>query len=92
MIRYIDEHEDRFRVEPICRALRATAGGFLTSRGYRAAKTRSVSARALRDEMLVEELVRVHGALGLIPPTEHEASWQDRHKTASKPTPALAKQ
>lgn len=60
MIRYIDEHKDRFRVEPICRALSGTAGGFMTSRGYRAAKTRPASARAVRDELLVKELVRVH--------------------------------
>jgi putative transposase len=59
MIRYIDEHKDRFRVEPICRALQGTAGGFMTSRGYRAAKARPASARALRDELLVKELVRV---------------------------------
>ena len=30
MIRYVDEHRDRFGVEPICRVLCATEGGFLT--------------------------------------------------------------
>ncbi|QGS20839.1 IS3 family transposase [Micrococcus luteus] len=32
----------------------------ITSRGYRAAKTRPTSARALRDAILVEELRRIH--------------------------------
>jgi len=32
--------------------------GFITSRGYRAWKSRPVSARSLRDEILVEEEVR----------------------------------
>ena len=40
MIRYIDMFRDRFGVEPICRGLGATDRGFLTSRGYRAAKAR----------------------------------------------------
>lgn len=60
MIRFIDEHRDRFGVEAICRVLSATECGFITSRGYRAAKTRAPSARALRDEILVAELRRVH--------------------------------
>ena len=60
MIRFIDEHKDQFGVEPICRALRATDCGFITSRGYRAAKQRPASARALRDEILTEELQRIH--------------------------------
>lgn len=34
--------------------------GFLTSRGYRAAKTRVASARQLRDELLVPEVARLH--------------------------------
>lgn len=60
MIAFIDEHRDRFGVEPICRVLGATEGGFLTSRGYRAAKTRPRSARAIRDELLGQEIVRLH--------------------------------
>ena len=35
-------------------------GGFLTSRGYRAAKTRPACARTRRDEVLVEEIKRIH--------------------------------
>ena len=60
MIVFIDEHRDRFGVEAICCTLRATECGFITSRGYRAAKQRSSSARALRDEILIEEIRRVH--------------------------------
>lgn len=60
MIRFIDEHKDRFGVEPICRVLRPAVQGFLTSRGYRAAKTRTPSARALRDDLLVPEIARLH--------------------------------
>ncbi len=40
MIRFIDEHRDQFGVEAICRVLRAAVRGFITSRGYRAAKRR----------------------------------------------------
>ena len=60
MIRYIDEHKDQFGVEPICRVLRPAVRGFITSRGYRAAKTRPPSARAVKDELLVPEIARLH--------------------------------
>ncbi len=60
MIRYIDEHKDQFGVEAICRVLRPAVRGFITSRGYRAAKTRAPSARSLKDELLVPEIVRLH--------------------------------
>ncbi len=60
MIRFIDEHKDRFGVEAICRVLRPAVRGFITSRGYRAAKTRPASARSLRDELLVPEIVHLH--------------------------------
>lgn len=62
MIGYVDAFRDRFGVERICRVLGATAGGFLTSRGYRAAKTRPASDRALRDVLLGEEITRLHAA------------------------------
>ena len=45
MIRFIDEYRERFGVELICRVLRPAVQGFITSRGYRAAKTRVASAR-----------------------------------------------
>ena len=35
MIAFIDEHRDQFGVEAICRTLRATECGFITSRAYR---------------------------------------------------------
>ncbi|MBK0418742.1 IS3 family transposase [Leucobacter sp. CSA1] len=60
MITFIDEHRDRFGVEFICRVLGAAVRRFLTSRGYRAAKTRPASVRQLRDELLVPEIQRLH--------------------------------
>lgn len=61
MIRYIDMYKNRFGVENICTALQDNlAGGFITSRGYRAAKARVPSARALKDQFLIPELVKIH--------------------------------
>mgnify|MGYP002651669963 CR=1 FL=1 len=60
MIEYIDAYRDRFGVEAICRTLKETECGFITSRGYRAAKTRAPSARSLSDALLIPELVRVY--------------------------------
>ena len=61
MIRFIDEYRNRFSVELICRTLKDNrAGGFITSRGYRQSKARGVSARRLRDAVLVERISAVH--------------------------------
>lgn len=61
MITFIDMYRDRFSVEFICRVMKEhVRGGFLTSRGYRAAKTRLPSPRALRDEFLIEQLRQIH--------------------------------
>lgn len=60
MIMFIDKYRDRFGVEFLCRTLRAAVRGFLTSRGYRAAKKRLPSPRQLRDEILVPEIKRLH--------------------------------
>lgn len=61
MIRFIDTFKDRFGVEPICRVLAAhLEGGFITSRGYRAAKARPASNRSIRDEQLIPVLREVH--------------------------------
>ncbi|WP_157416846.1 IS3 family transposase [Agromyces allii] len=60
MIRFIDEHRDRFGVELICRVLRPAVTGFLTARGYRAAVGRAPSARQLRDDLLAPEVARLH--------------------------------
>ncbi|WP_298037280.1 IS3 family transposase [uncultured Microbacterium sp.] len=60
MIRFINEHRDRFGVELICQVLRPAVRGFLTSRGYRAAVKRPPSARRLQDDLLVPEIARLH--------------------------------
>ncbi len=60
MIAFIDQYRDCFSVEFICRVMNEhTIGGFITSRGYRAAKSRKVCARRLRDAVLVEEIVKI---------------------------------
>ena len=60
MIAFIDSHRDQFRVELVWRVLRAAIPGFLTSRGYRAARTRPPSDREIRDEQLIADLREVH--------------------------------
>ena len=60
MIRFVDEYRDRFGFEFLCRTLRTAVRGFLTSRGYRAAKSRPTSVRQLRDKLLVSEIQRLH--------------------------------
>lgn len=61
MIRYIDRYRNRFGVENICIALQENlAGGFITSRGYRAAKARVPAARTLKDQLLIPELMKIH--------------------------------
>lgn len=61
MIAFIASYRDQFGVELICRVLRAAINGFLTSRGYRAARTRPPSDREIRDEQLIADLRSVHG-------------------------------
>ena len=63
MVDYIDAHRDEFGVEPICNVLQVAPST------YYAAKSRPVSARALRDAWLIPILVaiwvanyRVYGA------------------------------
>jgi hypothetical protein len=60
MIAFIDTYRDQFGVELICRILRAAIPGFLTSRGYRAVRTRPPSDREIRDEQLIADLRTVH--------------------------------
>ena len=61
MIRFIDEHRNRFSIEFICKTLKNNrAGGFITSRGYRQSKARGLSARRLRDAVLIERIRAVH--------------------------------
>ena len=54
MIAYIDQHKDRYGVEPICQLLP------IAPSTYHAAKRRPLSARALRDQELKAEIARVH--------------------------------
>jgi putative transposase len=54
MTRYIDDHKDRFGVEPICRTLQVAPSS------YYAAKRRAPSPRRCRDEELKPEVQRVH--------------------------------
>jgi transposase InsO family protein len=64
MIRFIDEHKDRFGVEPIVDVLREASAdgdaGFLSVSGYYAALRRPPSARAVRDEQLKDRIGQVH--------------------------------
>ena len=51
MVRYIDAHRDEFRVEPICRALQVAPST------YYSARSRALSARAVRDAVLMQVLM-----------------------------------
>ena len=62
MIRFVDEHRDRFGVEPLISVLRATDAGFLSVSGYSAAKARPPSPRAVADTVLTERIRAVHEA------------------------------
>lgn len=57
-MRFIDEHKDRFGVQPICRVLREH-GARIAPSTYYAAICRPPSARAVRDAQLAEEIMRV---------------------------------
>ena len=54
MSAFIDEHRERFGVEPICRTLGVSASAYY----QRASGERS--ARAVEDERLLVEIRRVH--------------------------------
>lgn len=58
MSTFVDQHRDRFGVEPICREIEASASA------YRARKRRPPSARALRDIYLLAQIKRVHAGSG----------------------------
>ena len=60
MIAFIDVMKDRFGVELVCRTMRAAEVGFLSSRSYRAAKSRPASARTLSDQLIGGEITRLH--------------------------------
>jgi transposase InsO family protein len=56
---YIDQHRDRFGVEPICEVLR-DAGVQIAPSTYYAHRGRQPSPRAVRDAELIEEITTVH--------------------------------
>ena len=58
MIQFIDDHRDRFGVEPICRVLTEHEVKIAPS-GYYAFKKRPASARASSDAQLIVEIERV---------------------------------
>jgi len=60
MIAYIDSFRNRFGVESLCRVLGTTDCGFVTSRGYRVAKTRSASATSVCDAVLIPVVHEIH--------------------------------
>ncbi len=64
MTAFIDDHKDRFGVEPICRTLTAH-GVKIAPSSYYAAKTRPPSARQVRDVGLLVEICRVFSARDL---------------------------
>ena len=58
MIAFIDDHKAMFGVAPICTVL-AQHGVQIAPSTYYATKTRALSARALRDQLLTAEIERV---------------------------------
>src|SRR5690625_2929726 len=58
VVRFIDDHRDRFGVEPICRVL-TELGCKIAPQTYYAFKKRPPSARSLRDAQLIVEVERV---------------------------------
>ena len=61
IVAFIDGHRHRFGVEPICRVL-SEHGCKIAPNTYWVAKKRPPSARAVRDEILKEEILRVWSA------------------------------
>jgi len=61
LVDYIDQHRDRFGVEPICAVLK-DAGVQIAPSTYYAAKSRPLSARAVRDAELVVDIKTAHRA------------------------------
>jgi putative transposase len=61
VVEFIDSHRNRFGVAPICRVLNEHDCGIAPSTYY-AAKTRPVSARAVRDGIVLAHVERVHAS------------------------------
>lgn len=58
VVQFIDDHRDRFGVEPICAVLREH-GVKIAPSGYYAFKKRPLSARAISDQQLIVAIERV---------------------------------
>jgi putative transposase len=58
-VAFVDDHKERFGVEPICRVLSEHVIK-IAPNSYYAHKKRPSSARAGRDERVLAEIVRVH--------------------------------
>jgi putative transposase len=58
VVTFIDDHKDRFGVEPICRVLTAH-GVKIAPSTYYAHKTRPPSARSISDEQLTDRIVEI---------------------------------
>ena len=63
VVEFIDDHRDRFGVEPICRVL-TEHGVPIAPSTYRAVKTRPASPRSVSDSALMIEIERVHFVVG----------------------------
>ena len=61
VVEFIDDHKERFGVEPICRVL-TEHGCKIAPSSYYAAKKRPLSARARRDAVVLEHVQRVHAS------------------------------
>ena len=59
VVAFVDDHRDRFGVEPICRVL-TEHGVPIAPNSYYAHKKRARSARAVRDEAVLTEIIRIH--------------------------------
>ena len=61
MAAYVDGHESRFKVGPICGVLSESLDcGFLTPRGCRMFETRPVSRMRARHEALARDILQIH--------------------------------
>jgi putative transposase len=59
VVAFVDDHRDRFGVEPICRVL-TTHDVPIAPNSYYAHKKRKRSARSARDEAVLAAIIRVH--------------------------------
>jgi putative transposase len=59
VVAFVDDHRNRFGVEPICRVL-CEHGVKIAPNSYHARKKRKRSTRSVRDDAVLAEIVRVH--------------------------------